>query len=417
MRPLSHVAVCTIVSKGYLAFARVLAHSLRRHHPELPLYVLVVDRTDDGFHAAGEPFEVLWLDDMAVPDLRRHRFRHSLQEVLVMAKPLLLSDLLDRGFGHALFLDADMLVLDRLDPLLEAMRAGSRALTPHLLEPPSGPDRVERELNILLSGVYNGGVVGVSDTGPGRAFLDDWGKRLATHCRCAVDQGMYYDQRWLDFAPSHHESLAVVRDPTVNVGHWALPERRLRMQGETLLVDDRPCRLFHFSGFEPWHPERVSRWSDRLRMSDLGPGAAIFKRYAALLRDAGVERTRRFPYSFGRFDGGVEIPDVGRLVYRGLGDGIDRFGDPFASGKGSFLRWLCEPVDGVREAGAVVNRLWDALYHSRPELQAAFPDHLGAHRGPFLAWAREGGAAGHGVDRAFVDTAAPRRGLRELLRR
>ena len=32
---MSHVAVCTIVSKSYLAFARVLAHSLRRHHPEL----------------------------------------------------------------------------------------------------------------------------------------------------------------------------------------------------------------------------------------------------------------------------------------------------------------------------------------------------------------------------------------------
>ncbi|MDQ3587122.1 MAG: hypothetical protein M3433_01625 [Actinomycetota bacterium] len=414
---MSSIAVCTIVSKNYLAFARVLAHSLRQHHAELPLYVLVVDRADGCFRASEEPFEVLWLDNMDVPDLSDHRFRHSLLEVLVIAKPLLLGDLLDRGFEHVLFLDADMLVLGSLDPLLEAIRDGSPALTPHLLEPPGGRDAIARELNILLSGVYNGGVVGVSDTGSCRAFLDSWGARLATHCRFAVDRGMYYDQRWLDFAPSHHESLAIVRDPTVNVAHWALPERRLEMAGETLLVNELPCRLFHFSGFEPWHPQRISKWSTRLRMTDLGSGAAIFARYAALLRDAGVEWTRHFPYSFGHFDGGVEIPDAGRLLYRELGERAGRFGDPFANRRDSFLRWLFEPVDGVREPGAVVNRVWDAVYHSRPDVQEAFPDHLGAHRARFLAWTREHGVAEHRIDRAFLDTEAPRRGFRRFSRR
>ncbi len=414
---MSSLAACTIVSKNYLAFARVLAHSLRRNHADLVLHVLVVDSADGCFRASEEPFEVLWLDDMGVPDLRAHRFRHSQQEVLVIAKPLLLSNLLDRGFDRALFLDADMLVLDRLDPVLEAMHRGSPVLTPHLLEPPGGADRIERELNILSSGIYNGGVVGVSDTPAGRRFLRNWGARLATHCRWDVNRGMYFDQRWLDFVPSHEPSLAVVRDPTVNVGHWALPERRLEMEGETLLVNGQPCRLFHFSGFEPWHPERVSKRSTRLKMEDLGSGSAVFARYAGLLRDAGIERTRRFPYSFASFDNGVEIPDVARLMYRELGEGADRFGDPFSDAKGSFLRWIREPVDRLRGPGPAVNRMWDALYHSRPELQERYPDHLGADRGPFLAWAREGGAAGHGVDRAFVDTAAPRRGLRELLRR
>jgi len=50
-----------------------------------------------------------------------------------------------------------MLVLHRLDPVLDALRSSSVVLTPHLLEPPVGPDRVEREVVILVSGVFNGG--------------------------------------------------------------------------------------------------------------------------------------------------------------------------------------------------------------------------------------------------------------------
>jgi len=408
----SGLAVCTIVSKNYLAYARVLARSLGRHHPDLPLHVLVVDCADGCFRASEEPFEVLWLDDLDLADLRTLRFRNSQQELLVSAKPLLLSHLLDLGFDRALLLDADMLVLDRLDPVLEAMQRGSPVLTPHLLEPPSGPDRIERELNILLSGTYNGGVVGVSDTAAGGSFLEHWGERLATHCRSDVTRGMYFDQRWLDFVPSHEPSLAVVRDPTVNVGHWALPERRLEMEGETLLVGGRPCRLFHFSGFEPWHPERVSKRAARLRMQDLGSGAAVFTRYAELLRDAGIDRTRWFPYSFGRFDGGVEIPDIARLVHRELGEGAKRFGDPFADGRGSFLRWLRAPVARGRGPGTAVSRLWDAVYRSRPDLQELFPDHLGADRAGFVAWTAERGLAEHRIDGGWLGCETPRWRLR-----
>ena len=40
---MSEVAVCTIVTRSYLPFARVLEKSLAGHHPELSLHIHVID--------------------------------------------------------------------------------------------------------------------------------------------------------------------------------------------------------------------------------------------------------------------------------------------------------------------------------------------------------------------------------------
>ncbi|MDX6269800.1 MAG: hypothetical protein QOD28_1023 [Acidobacteriota bacterium] len=39
------VVVATIVAKNYLSFARVLADSFRRQHPEVPFFVLLTDES------------------------------------------------------------------------------------------------------------------------------------------------------------------------------------------------------------------------------------------------------------------------------------------------------------------------------------------------------------------------------------
>jgi len=173
------------------------------------------------------------------------------------------------------------------------------------------------------------------------------------------------------------------------------------MVGGTLLVNGAPCRLFHFSGYEPWSPGRVTRYSDRVSMGDLGAAAGVFARYGDLLREEGVESTRHLPYRYAEFDNGVPLPAIARAMHRALGDTAQRFGDPFATGSGSFFEWLGQPVDGARGRAPVVTRLWDAVYHSRPDLREAFPDHLGADRKRFLHWTRLE-ETDHDVPRALV---------------
>ena len=383
------VAVGTIVAQNFLPFARVLAASLRQHHPEVPFVTVVADRPAAACAPGGEPFEVVFLDDLGIPDLRRLCFGYSRQQVSISVKPYLLQYLLDR-FSSAVFLDADILVLDSLQPLFDAVRTHAICLTPHFLAPLSGTDRRTRDLNILQAGVYNGGFVGVSEHLSARRFLTWWADRLRTHCRHDVAHGMHYDQRWLDLVPGLFDGVQIVRDPGCNVAYWNLRERA-----------SCPPRFFHFSGFEPDRPHRITRYPTRLTRETIPPeAAALFTRYVECLRDEGYFEYRSQPYGFGAFDNGVPIPDVARHIYLDANGDGDRFGDPFAAGGSeSYFQWLNEPADG---SSGVVTRLWHAVYHRRPDLQLAFPDAFGADREAFHAWIADSGVKEHGVADAFA---------------
>ena len=79
--------------------------------------------------------------------------------------------------------------------------------------------------------------------------------------------------------------LQCVRQCCYNVAHWNLPERRVRIDGDAILVDDDvPCRFIHFSGFDPKRPAVVSRYS-KARAS--GDARTVFERYASMLNAAG----------------------------------------------------------------------------------------------------------------------------------
>jgi hypothetical protein len=293
------LAVATIVAKNYVSFARVLAQSFLSYHPDVPFFVLLSDEVDGYFDPGAEPFRLVRQSELGIPDLPRLRVRYDRKQVAVTSKPYLLSHLLDRGFGSVIFLDPDIWVLGSLDHLFSLVREHAVVLMPHLLAPLSVEDGVERELNILQSGVYNGGFVGVSARPAARAFLSWWQNRVYEHCRHDVAHGVYYDQRWLDLAVVFFEDVYVFRDPSFNVAHWNLPERAIRIGNDTITVDGQPCRFFHFSGFDPDEPHAVTCYSPRLDMSNVGPAAELFRRYLMLLESAGYHETKGWPYAYG----------------------------------------------------------------------------------------------------------------------
>ncbi len=295
------LAVATVVAKNYLSFARVLAESFLRHHPDTPFFVLLSDEVDGYFDPGAEPFRLLRQSELGIPDLQRVRVRYGRKQVAVTSKPYLLSHLLDQGFESVIFLDPDIWVLSSLEHLFSHVSEHAVVLVPHLLAPLSGEGRVEHELSILQSGVYNGGFVGVSARPAARAFLSWWQGRVYEHCRLDVPQGVHYDQRWLDLAGVFFEDVSVFRDTSYNVAHWNLPERAIKIRDDVITVDGQPCRFFHFSGFDPDKPHAVTRYSSRLDMSNVGPAAELFHRYLALLERAGYHETKGWPYAYGSF--------------------------------------------------------------------------------------------------------------------
>src|SRR2546423_7357354 len=399
------LAVGTVVAKNYLPFARVLATSFRERHPAIPFFVLLVDEVDGYFDPVREPFSMLSLRDLNIPQLDRFCFHYSRAPLIVATKPFLLDHLLNHGFSSVIFFDADILILGELDSLFAVVQEHSIVLTPHLLAPLSAAGCEARELNILLSGTYNGGFIGVSESGSTRSFLAWWQDRVFEHCCHAVAAGMHYDQRWLDLVPVYFEDVHILRDPTYNVAYWGLPERNVHVPENLLPVDTQPCRFFHFSGFDPEQPPAVTRYSPRLTMGNVGPAVSLFDRYANLLDAAGFYVCKHWPFAYSFFDNGAAIPQIARRIYRNLGDSVARFGDPFqAGGSDSFFRWLNHPIDTGADPSLTVTNLWMAVYGQRSDVQVAFPNLLTEHRAAFVTWAGSFGVKEMNVPRDFVPT-------------
>lgn len=203
---------------------------------------------------------------------------------------------------------------------------------------------------------------------------------------------MHFEQRWIDLVPSLFADVVILRDPAYNVGHWNITERLISADpaGEHVRTAGRPCALVRFSGYDPDTPERVTRYTDRVLVADLGSARRVFERYRRELLEAGWAQALDAEYGFATFADGVPVPDAARAMLGSLTLAErERFGDPFSIGPDSFRAWMTAPVDERRPR---ISRLLQAVYADRGDLREAFPDPLGADRTAFAGWARRAGS-------------------------
>jgi hypothetical protein len=154
--------------------------------------------------------------------------------------------------------------------------------------------------------------------------------------------GLFTDQKWMNLVPCFHDKgVLVSRNPGYNLAHWNMHARELRsIQGE-YLVDGYPLVFFHFSGFDPHHPETVTRGVNATE-PDLQGSSEYCKLFAAyaddLLRNQTAETVH--PYAYGTFENGVRIFAFQRRLYRRLTEIGFQFDDPFSVSQGSFYDLL-----------------------------------------------------------------------------
>jgi hypothetical protein len=276
--------VCTVVARNYLPYARVLAASLDEHHEDVRLVVLVLD--DQGSSAArAEPFAVIGPQDL---DLSPEQVAtmssiYDAKEIATAFKASLLRTLLAEGRESVLFLDPDVLVTAPLDDLWMLSAQHGITLIPHSLAPFPEDGRTPTDRPIRRAGIYNGGYLGVGQSA--RPFLDWWDGRLRLHAIFDRAEGLFVDQRWLDFVPSYFPHL-ILRDPTIDVAYWNLHERVLTRDGGAYLIDGQPLRFFHFSGFDPRRPELLTRVANRFVAVGDPALEPLCKEYAARLIEA-----------------------------------------------------------------------------------------------------------------------------------
>jgi hypothetical protein len=316
-------AVFSIVSPNYRHFARVLMKSVERHHPEWDRFVLLVGGEEPPDR---ESFATVPLDAMALPDPRRFCFRYTILELNTAVKPWMFAHLFARGYDRVVYLDPDIVVYGPLAELDALPPETFLVLTPHLTGAIGG-DAHPSERTILLAGSYNLGFLCVSRHPALPRFLQWWQDKLEYQCVAEPARGLFVDQRWMDLAPGLFPDVAILRHEGYNVAYWNFRQRSIADR----TVNGQPLRFFHFSGFDPAHPELASKHQHGLKVSHVPGVSALFEGYHAALLAAGWQSFRDAPYVFGAFSDGTPIPNGARVAYRESEDlQAAAGGDPFA---------------------------------------------------------------------------------------
>jgi len=396
------LSICTIVSKNYLPYARVVAESFLEHNKG-DVFVLLVDRVDGYFDPSSEKFKLIEIEELRgmVPEFDKFCFQYSILELNTAIKPYLLEYLFKTyGLKKLIYFDPDILITNSLDELSKLLDKNEVVLTPHLTAPVED-NFFPGEVEILQAGTYNLGFLALRNTANTLELIKWWQKRL--HNRCIVDHrnGIFVDQKWMDLVPGFYDDVFLLREPGYNVAYWNYHCRDVRLNGKEITVNKKPSYFFHFSGFNPENLKPISKHQNRFTLKHLQNMRPLFELYRDKVLSHGWEETKNWPYFLNKFDNGAKIPDAARRLFLEIGDKAEKFGDPLETqGKNSFFSWMNKPE---RADIPEISRLLYKLHAMREEIQRVFPYILGPDKKRFLTWLMTYGKEAYYLDDCFFE--------------
>lgn len=349
------IVVATVVTRSHLGDARTLCRMLRRWHPQARMVVLVVDGTGQ---TDPEDFEVVLLEDLAIPDRASFCFQYTAFELCNALKAPLLGWILAQASVPAvLYLDSDIGVLGDLSGLWKEVLSSDVLVTPHQTQEFPADGCQPGPVMIRSAGVFNAGVVGVRRSAAGLDFAEWWKRRSRHDCINDPSNGLFVDQRHLDFVPAFFPGARICRDPGVNVGHFNLHERLIRREGDRWWINEQPLLLFHFTsidfrhlGFLPPINRPLVEQQPLLR--------SLIAEYASEREAVSADANRATGYGLGRFASGRLISPTTRRAFRAA----------WMAGKGSAdphsdpLWESFELGNGIRRVRAAVRRRLVGLF-------------------------------------------------------
>nr|WP_321986240.1 glycosyltransferase family 4 protein [uncultured Lichenicoccus sp.] len=404
------LAVFSLCSNQGIPQARLLLETLRQFLPAADRYLVLADERHPSVPYPDDCV-VIPAEELGIPDFAGLAFRYRRAEFTAALKPFAFLHLLGTlGYTHCLYFDPDIELFSTLQTVTQALEANaSFILTPYILQPAedtNGPDDVA----IMRGGTFNLGFLGVSGTREARDGLAWWARWLRTHCIDDRPIGLFIDQKFVDLIPGLAIGTRILRDPALNVAHWNLSQRRFVPDAPAgPEIDGEPLGFFHYSGFDPADPDRLSAETDQFRGAGLpGSWRMFLAGYADRLRAAGHGVVPAGCYAYGRFASGVPIPAIVRRMF--LDDYPAWQGDPFET----FEAWSQLPArDTVPGVGSAIPSLMMQWLHARDPRLVRLPLSDATNASYVTRWWIEQGPL-TGIDHRFIEPQAEAAGRRAV---
>ena len=342
----------TIVAKNYLSMAAVLATSFRKYN-NLDFFIFVLDDDDKDIPDSPNLYSILRPIDLNLDhnELAKMRMIYSVMEFATAVKPFVLEALFNNDYKSVLYFDPDIEVFDNVNEIYETVENGNIFLTPHSTVPMPRKQENPSEYDIMVSGIYNLGFIGVPSIR--LDFLKFWQERLRRDCISDIENALFVDQKWIDFVPGMYPTH-ISHETCYNVAYWNLNQRDLEFQDGKYLVDGKPLKFFHFSGYNPLKPYILSKYQSFNPLKPISRNSTlkqICDSYKEKLIESNFLVTSKEEYKFDRTPSGIKLSEPIRRLYRyellrseNPEINLKEPPNPFIDKEETFISWLNKPA-------------------------------------------------------------------------
>lgn len=291
----------TCCTCNHAARANTLGSSLAETNPDIDFVVCFVDRPAGAEPSRLTAFPSCFLSDTHGKRLHDMAARYSPFELSCAAKTLAGRRLMEMrpSADKFLYLDADIMVYASLEPALAALDEYAMVITPHARRPVTPDGRSPDDTSFLRHGAYNAGFFAFRRDAETVRIFDWLDQRLEAMCIDRPLSGLYVDQKWYDLLPVYFaDGVGVLRHRGVNASYWNLHEVALTrsQSGAWEVGGGEPLVFFHFSGYNPDRPERVSSLQNRHSFESVPRLRELFDAYRDALLSNRDPAAASLPY-------------------------------------------------------------------------------------------------------------------------
>lgn len=310
----------TICAKNYLAQALTLKESFLKHNPSLNFFIFLADKIDEVEDVEG----VVTLDKSWIPDWVNMAYKYDVIEFNTSIKPFCFGKLFKEGYEKVIYLDPDIYVTCPLDYIYECLNNKSVVLTPHYCDIEEHFDGAVSEETFNKAGIYNLGFCALKNDKVGQEIAKWWQNRLQYKCYSQSSEGLFVDQKWMDYIPGFFpDATCVSSHHGMNVAIWNLHERELfidEKQGYMIrrkkTGDEFPLLFFHFSGFDPFETTIINRRHPQFNVTTYPSFKPIIEEYRERVYANGYDRFSKMKYGFNHYSDGGVITPLQRRMFR-----------------------------------------------------------------------------------------------------
>jgi len=346
--------VFTIVAKNYVGLAFVLGQSVLNNSAGTDFYIIIADEVDDTFTLPAGNFTCLIAKDtlgIAPATWQQMAFKYTLTEFCTAIKPFCFAYFFNRFAGaKAIYFDPDILVFSSLDDTWKVLDNKTVILTPHILTQQVNYTGSSRESSFLMNGIYNLGFIAIANNQSSGLLIEWWQNRLVNYSFADKMDGLYTDQKWMDFLPVFlpPEELEISRNPGMNLAPWNYHERQLVKEGGSWLVVNRiipaakyPLVFVHYSGFN------YRQLTANAAVNKNIPNLVVYKdiqpvieEYIQLTTAGNIAGYFNYRYTYNYFNNGDAVLFFYRRLYRRLLEDDIMQLNPFDSGENGSMHNL-----------------------------------------------------------------------------